>query len=125
MDRDRMLELSERWWREIWRNGDVDALDELMTDPFVRHTAAGSAVTTRDEYKRMLAGFQRTLHRPETTIDARDLVADRIWTRATSRGINLETGEPSVVTWLLVQRVDHDRIAEHWALTVSGLTWSG
>jgi hypothetical protein len=124
MDRDRMLELSERWWREIWRNGDVDALDELMTDPFVRHTAAGSAVTTRDEYKRMLAGFQRTLHRPETTIDARDLVADRIWTRATSRGINLETGEPSVVTWLLVQRVDHDRIAEHWALTVSGLTWS-
>lgn len=119
-----MVSLSDRWWHAAWRDGDVDVLDEIITDPFVRHSAAGTAVTSRVEYKRLVTGFQRTLHRPETTIDARDVAGDRIWTRATSRGVNLETGEPAVVTWLLLQRVDHDRIAEHWALTVTGVDWS-
>jgi hypothetical protein len=120
----KMVELSTRWWQEVWRDGDVDVVDEILTDPFVRHSAAGTTTTSRDEYKRMLSDFQRTLHRPETTIEARDIVGDRIWTRATSRGVNLQTGERSVVSWLLLQRIDHDRIAEHWALTLAGVEWT-
>ncbi len=119
-----LLELSDRWWNEIWREGHYDVVDELFTDPFVRHSATGTEITSCDLYKRILGDFQRTLHRPVTTIDARDVVADRIWTRATSRGVNRESGECTVVTWMLLQRVDHLRIAEHWALTVKGVDWS-
>lgn len=119
-----MVALSDRWWQSVWTDGDLDVLDEIITDPFVRHSAAGTAVTSCAEYKRLLAGFQRVLHRPVTTIDARDIFGDRIWTRATSRGVNLEAGEPAVVTWLMLQRVDHGRIAEHWTLSVTGVHWS-
>lgn len=124
MDESLGVRLSERWWDEIWRDADIDVADEILADPFVRHTGTGTAVTSRAEYKAMLAEFQRTLCRPQTTIDDRVISGDRIWTRATSRGFNRETGEPTVVTWLIVQRVAGDRIAEHWLLTMRGVDWA-
>ena len=123
VDDSALCALSDRWWDEIWRDGDIDAVDELLTDPFVRHTSLGSMVSPRHEYKAMLAEIQRTLCRPETTIDDRVVAGDRVWTRATSHGLNLETSETTVVTWMLVQRIAEGRIAEHWVLTVRGVDW--
>ena len=116
--------ISDRWWGEIWRDGNLDAVDELLTDPFVRHSSVGSSVSPRQEYKKMLAEFQRTLCHPETTIDDRVVSGDRVWTRATSKGLNRETGENTVVSWMLVQRIADGRIAEHWVLTVRGVDWT-
>jgi predicted SnoaL-like aldol condensation-catalyzing enzyme len=124
VDEATMCAISDRWWDEIWRDGNVDAVDELLTDPFERHSAPGSSMSSRHEYKKMLAEFQRTLCRPETTIDDRVVSGDHVWTRATSRGLNRETGENTVVTWMLVQRIADGRIAEHWALTVRGVDWT-
>lgn len=124
MDEGRALALSARWWDELWRDADVDVADEILTDPFVRHSGTGTAVSSRQEYKAMLAEFQRTLCRPQTSIDDRVIAGDRIWTRATSRGLNRETGETTVVTWMLVQRVAGDRFAEHWVLTMRGVDWT-
>ncbi len=116
--------ISDRWWGEIWRDGNLDAVDEVLTDPFVRHSSVGSSVSPRQEYKKMLAEFQRTLCHPETTIDDRVVSGDRVWTRATSKGLNRETGENTVVSWMLVQRIADGRIAEHWVLTVRGVDWT-
>lgn len=116
--------LTERWWQEVWRDGDLDVVDEILTDPFVRHTSLGTSVSSRSEYKRMLADFQRVLCRPETTIDDQVIAGDRVWTRATSRGLNRETGEQIVVTWLLIQRTVGERIAEHWVATMNGVDWA-
>jgi predicted SnoaL-like aldol condensation-catalyzing enzyme len=123
VDEAAMIGLSQRWWDDIWRDGDLDAADELLTDPFVRHTAMGTTVSPRGEYKSMLGEFQRTLCRPQTTIDDRVVSGDKVWTRATSQGLNRETGESAVVTWMIVQRMTGDRIAEHWLLTVRGVDW--
>jgi predicted SnoaL-like aldol condensation-catalyzing enzyme len=119
-----LLRISDRWWNEVWRDGNVDAADDIFTDPFVRHSATGTSVASRNDYKAMLAEFQRTLCRPETTIDDRAAAGDLVWTRATSRGLNRATGEIAVVTWMLIQRMSDGRIAEHWALTVRGVDWS-
>lgn len=124
MDESFALELSARWWDDIWRDGRIDVVDEIFTDPFVRHSGVGTQVVSRHEYKTMLAEFQRTLCRPQTTIDDRIISGDRIWTRATSRGLNRETGEPTVLTWMLLQRVSEQRFAEHWSLTMRGVDWS-
>ena len=66
-----LFSVSDRWWDEIWRDGNIDAADEILADPFVRHSSLGTSVSSRHEYKKMLAEFQRTLCRPETTIDDR------------------------------------------------------
>jgi ketosteroid isomerase-like protein len=71
-----------------------------------------------------LSEFQRVLSRAETVIEDRVVAGDRVWTRATSRGINRETGERSIVTWLIVQRVEDGRIAEHWVATFPGVDWT-
>ncbi len=124
VDPNSLLDLSDRWWNEIWRDGQLDVVDELFSDPLVRHSATGTVISPRGQFKRLIGDFQRTLYRPVTTIDDRDVAADRIWTRATSRGVNRESGEPTVVTWMLIQRVENGRIAETWALTVTGVDWS-
>jgi hypothetical protein len=120
----RVVAVSQRWWDDVWRDGNLDAIDEIFTDPFIRHTGTGSERADLRAYKGRLSEFQRVLSRAETVIEDRAVNGDRVWTRATSRGINRETGELSIVTWLLVQRIENDRIAEHWVATFPGVEWS-
>jgi len=124
VDEDLALRLTTRWWDEVWRDAQLDVIDEIFADPFVRHSGVGTQVVARRDYKSMIGEFQRTLCRPQTTIDDRTISGDRIWTRATSRGLNRETGESTVLTWMLIQRIAGDRIAEHWSLTMRGIDWA-
>ena len=121
---DAVLAVSQRWWDEIWRDGRLEVIDEIFTDPFVRHTGSGTDEESTKAYKGRLAEFQRVLSRVETTIDDRVVDGQTVWTRATSKGINRETGERSIVTWLLVQRVESGRIAEQWVATFTGVDWT-
>jgi predicted SnoaL-like aldol condensation-catalyzing enzyme len=121
---DRMLALSDRWWNEVWRDGRLDVIHDILADPFVRHTATGSETLPAATYRARIAEFQRALSRAVTRIDDRAVNGDRVWTRATSTGINRETGEKAVVTWLIVQRIEDDRIAEHWVATFPGIDWT-
>jgi ketosteroid isomerase-like protein len=118
------LAVSQRWWDEIWRDGNLDAVDELFTEPLTRHTGSGTESTSRIAYKGRLAEAQRVLSRVRTTIDDRVVDGDKVWTRATSTGINRETGERALVTWLLVQRVVDGRISEQWVATFPGVDWT-
>jgi hypothetical protein len=115
--------LTDRWWDEVWAAGDLDVLDEVLTDPFTRNISSGTIVSSRDDYKRLLRSLLRTHHRPEVSIDNRSIDGDHVWTRATTRGVNLETGGGSVISWLLVQRIESGRIAEHWVLATRDVDW--
>ena len=124
-DRDAaVLAVSQRWWDEIWRDGNLDAIDELFTDPFIRHMGSGTESESRAAYKARLGEFQRVLSRAETVIDDRVVDGDKVWTRATSKGINRETGERSIVTWLMIQRIEDGRIAEQWVASFLGVEWT-
>ena len=115
--------LVRRWWSTVWGDGDVGAVDQLLTDPFIRHTSAGTFRTPRKEYKQLLVEFQRVLHSATTVIDDEAVAGDRIWVRATSRGANLETGGPALVTWMVCFRVEGDRLAEMWVAVLPGVDW--
>jgi ketosteroid isomerase-like protein len=119
-----LLAISTRWWDEIWRDGDLDVIDQIFADPFVRHMGAGTEVESCAAYKGRLSEFQRVLSRAETTIDDRVVDGDKVWTRATSRGLNRETGEAAVVSWLIIQRIEGGRIAEQWVATFPGVDWT-
>ena len=118
------LAVSQRWWDEVWRDGRIDAIDDLFTEPLVRHTGSGSETVTRRAYKGRIAEAQRILSRVRTTIDDRVVDGSTVWTRATSNGINRETGERALVSWLLLQRVVDGRIAEQWVATFPGVDWT-
>ena len=115
--------LLRTWWERVWGAGDLDAIDEILTDPYTRHTSAGSETISRAAYKAKLANSQRLLYRPETTVDDETVAGDKIWTRATSTGLNLDTGEVATITWMTIHRVEGGRLAEAWIAALVGVRW--
>lgn len=115
--------LVRRWWDGIWGDGELDIVDEICTDPYVRHTGMGTERLTRAEYKGKLVRTREVLYGAVTTIDEQVVVGDRVWTRATSRGVHLAAADRSVMTWMVLHRIEGDRLAEVWAATLPGVEW--
>jgi hypothetical protein len=116
--------LMRTWWERVWGEADLAVLDDILADPYVRHTSAGTEALSPAAYKAKLVQYHRVLHKPTTVVDDEAVVGDRIWNRATSRGLNLETGEVTLVTWFIEHRIADGRIAESWIATLAGVDWS-
>ncbi len=114
-----------RYWEGLWHRRDLSVVDELIAEGYVRHSSAGTRSLTRAEFKRELRDAWQLLHDPSTTIEDQVAAGDKVWTRATTQGINLATGEPSVVTWLIVHRLAGGRLVESWSATLPGVDWRG
>ena len=112
-----------RYWEGLWHHRDLSVVDELIGEPYVRHSSAGTRSLSRAVFKRELTQAWRLLHDPTTTIEDQVAESDRVWTRATTQGVNLDTGETSVVTWLVVHRLAGSRIVESWSATLPGVDW--
>jgi len=111
------------WWGEVWQKGDVGRLDDLVADTYRHHSASGTIVLARDELKTRIVQYQRVLHGAVTTVDAYAISGDLLWQRATSQGVNLETGARSTVTWMVTHRFADGRLVEGWAATVPDVDW--
>jgi hypothetical protein len=114
-----------RYWAGLWGRRDLSTVDELIGEPYVRHSSAGTRTLTRAEFKRELEQAWQLLHEPATTIEDQVSDGDKVWSRATTQGINLETGQSSVVTWLVVHRVAGGRVVEAWIASLPGVDWRG
>ena len=118
-----MTALVGRYWDGLWTRRDLDVVDELIGEPYVRHSSSGTRSLRRAELKREVREAWRLLHDASTTIDDQVASGDRVWTRATTQGINLDTGETSMLTWLVVHRVADGQIVESWSATLPGVDW--
>ncbi len=123
--REPLPEVCRRYWSDLWGEGRVDVIEELYLPTFIRHHGNGTESTTPADWAKRFAEFQRVLNRPETTVDDYVVDGDRVWMRATSKGLNKETGDMSTVSWLVVQRLEAGRIAEQWVMTAAGVDWRG
>ncbi|MFW3168634.1 ester cyclase [Geodermatophilus sp. CPCC 206100] len=123
MDQQAVTGIVRRYWDGLWNQRDLGVIDELIAEPYVRHSSAGTRSLTRAEFTREVRNSWQLLHAPATTVDDQVTSQDRVWTRATTTGVNLETGETSVITWLVVHRVADGRIAESWSATLPGVDW--
>jgi hypothetical protein len=112
-----------RYWDGLWTRRDLGIVDELIGEPYVRHSSGGTRAVTRAEFKREITAAYRLLHDASTTIDDSAAEGDRVWTRATTKGINLDNGEMSILTWLTVHRLADGRIVETWTATLPGVDW--
>ena len=113
------------YWDGVWGQRRLDLIDELMADPYTRHSAAGSQILRREELKGELVQYWRVLSDAVTTVDDQVIAEDRVWTRATMRGIDLESGgATNVLTWLIVHRFADGRFVESWSATLPGVDWT-
>ena len=92
------------YWERIWLERDLDALEELVADQVVRHTAEGTETLTRLELRRRLAGAFEAVSASEVSIDALVAEGDAVWVRLTLRGVSLPTAAPMSFAWLAQYR---------------------
>jgi SnoaL-like domain len=111
-----------RYWNEVVGRGRFELLDELVADRYVTHSLDGTIIRTRAELRADLVRFARSMH-PVTTIDDQTVDGTNVWSRLTSRGVNVETAEPVTIRWLTVSRVVDGRLVESWLLHAMGAGW--
>ena len=112
------------YWERVWLEQDLDALEDLVTDPVVRHTAEGTQSLTRHEYRRRLADAFEAVRATEVSIDSVTADGLTVWIRLTLRGVSLATAAPMSLAWLGQYRIEGGLIAELWALHQPGTDWS-
>ena len=112
------------YWERVWLEQDLDALEDLVADRIVRHTAEGTETLTRAELRRRLCGAFETVRACEVSFDAVAAEGSGVWVRLTLRGVSLATAAPMSLAWLAQYRVEGGRIAELWALHQPGADWS-
>jgi len=117
------VEVVEEWHERAWGEGDHAAVDDLVGERYVRHGPSGTVVRTREQLKDDLRQYQRSLHKPTITVDDRVVDGDRVWSRVTMKGANLDTGECRTVSWLQIHRVVDGRLVEVWTLYANDVDW--
>jgi hypothetical protein len=116
----------QRWLDEVWMGGDLDLVDELVAPRYVRHGPSGTVVRDRAGLREDLLQYSRVLHKPVITVDDQAVAGDRVWTRMTIEGVDLEAGTTRVMSWLQVFRIDEEGLlAESWLLHAVGVDWRG
>ena len=112
------------YWERVWLERDLDALDDVVADRIVRHTAEGAQTLSRRELRSRLAGAFDAVRASEVSFDAMTTAGSMVWVRLTLRGVSLATAAPMSLAWLAQYRIEDGRIAELWALHQPGAEWS-
>lgn len=113
-----------RYWEDLWGGSDLSVVDELFSEPYVRHNRNGTQRLTRAQLKSDFRRYWESLGNVQMVrIDDLAGAADRVWSRATIRGRDGESGDPRVVTFLHQARVAEGRLVETWSLTAPDVDW--
>ena len=116
-------EVIERYIEEIWRNANVDAVDELLADNYVHHTPPPGMPPTREGFKQFasssLAGLSDHTMETEELLAQGDRVAQRWRAMGTHTGEFMgvpATGKEIEFTGTSVYTVRDGEIVEDWTL---------
>jgi steroid delta-isomerase-like uncharacterized protein len=111
----------DRLNEEVLRQGNVDAVDQLLADDFVEHDPPPGMATDRDGFKDFVRGihqaFADQLHTVYDQIVDGDRVVERWTMTATHAGEFMgipATGKRVTLAGIDISRLEDGRIAEHW-----------
>lgn len=117
------IDVVARWHERAWGDCDLSVVDELVTEPFVRHGVGGTTKRTRADLKADLCEYRKALGKPVVEVHDRVADGDRVWSRTSMRGAHFRTGEPRVIHLLQIHRVRDGQISEVWTLHATDVDW--
>jgi hypothetical protein len=112
-----------RLWRTIWLGDPADGLDDILSDPYIRHTRDGTASVTIHEYVEHMRQATRNVRGTDLRVDQSVEMTDRTFIRVTLMGVNITSGDPVMITVIGEYRLNEGRIAESWSMHQPGLDW--
>jgi steroid delta-isomerase-like uncharacterized protein len=122
MENGSSVDLVQRIWREIWNQGLLDVVDDVLADEYVGHIPAmPEPVRGTRGFKELIAAYRTAYPDVHLTVD--DVIAsgDRVVVRWTSRGTNTgsfmgmkPTGRNVEVAGISIFRIEGGKVAEEW-----------
>ena len=114
------LETYRLWGEEVWRNGKLELVKQLVAPEYIRHDARGDRIVTPEQYaeeiKESRKYFGSREHVGKThAISAKD---DLVWTRSSGVWTD-EDGNKGSGRDLQVYRFVNGKLAETWAIGIN------
>jgi steroid delta-isomerase-like uncharacterized protein len=117
-----LKELVSRFHDEVWSEGNLDLIDEVIAEDYVEHNpAVPYEVRGREAYKQNVETFRTAF--PDLSFTEEDVIAegDRVVTRLTARGTHdgefmdaEPTGNTFEVTGITIWRIEDGKVVEAW-----------
>jgi len=106
----------QRWIQEVWHDGRVELVPELVGPTYVRHEAKGSRTVTAAQYAAEISSVRRALPGVHFLVHDCTAAGDRLWVRWTMVGAVAATGDTMRRMGLQGYRLESGRLVETWML---------
>jgi steroid delta-isomerase-like uncharacterized protein len=113
------MTVSRRFFEEVCTNGNLDAIDELVTDDAVHRDRDAEEYHGLDGLRRWIGGYRDAFPDMRVTVERQVATGDQVATRWTTEGTHRgelwdipPTGKPFTITGVTVDRFVDGRIAE-------------
>jgi serine phosphatase RsbU (regulator of sigma subunit)/ketosteroid isomerase-like protein len=114
--------LVRRFFEEVWSNGKVAVVDELLAPDFVDRSLLPGQGSSREAYKRSITEFRAAFSFADLTIEDQiaegDMVVTRFSTRCIHRGEFLgipASGEEATYSTIRIHRIVEGKITDEWS----------
>lgn len=118
---DRNKATYQRYIRQMFNEGRVDLLDELLAPSYVYHEAPPGTLPGTEGIKQVVSMFRAAFPDLEITIDYQIAEGDKVCSRAITRGTHQgeifgipATGNVVTMTGMTIVRIVDGRITDSW-----------
>jgi steroid delta-isomerase-like uncharacterized protein len=117
--------IARRYFNEVWNQGELDVLDELLAENYINHTPSfGSPPPGPGGLKPIVAALRRAFpdlhYEVEDIVATEEAVAIRVRMSGTHKGDLFglpPTNRRVEVEQIQIERIENGRIVEHWRVT--------
>jgi len=117
--------IARRYFEEVWNQGKVDVLDELLAPEYINHTpSTGRPPAGPAGLKPIVLAIRRAFPDLHYTIEDVIVTGDAVAIRTTMTGTHEgdffgipPTGKKIKVMQIQIERIKDGRIVEHWRVT--------
>jgi hypothetical protein len=117
----RNLETIRLWGEEVWGNGRLELVPDLVAPQYVRHNADGTRTVTPESYAREIEAARA--RNTTFTRNAMAIEGDFVWMRWSFRTESSD-GREMEGRGLQIYRLENGKLAETWTLSVRDGAWS-
>ena len=105
---------------EVWGNGDMTALDEIVSSDFIDHTTTGN-VPRSENFKRLVIDFRSAFPDIQFTIEDMMAEGDKVIARWTASGTHkgeflghTPKDNQISITGVHIYRLSNEKLVERW-----------
>ena len=113
--------LVRRWVEEVWNQGSLAAVDEIIAADYVHHMAPPGLPGGPEGYKQLVTRYRTPFRGFRLTLEELIAEGDRVAGRWTIRGIHegefmgvAPTGKEVAFTGMVMARIAGGKVAEEW-----------